>query len=139
MFTSSSVYSFGEIITTSGNVPNTIYLIVLISSIRSIFIIIAIFFVRRMPSCFPFPLPLRVQSVSPMGCSIGCADPSPFLNVTGRMFLTGFSSGRVASLALNFLCLERRLKTYFYIVGWCRDYLNSSSLNLSEFLPIPLQ
>ena len=24
----------------------------------------------------------------------------------------------------------RRLKTYFYIVGWCRDYLNSSSLNL---------
>ena len=29
---------------------------------------------------------------------------------------------------------ERRLKTYFYIVGWCRDYFNNLSLNLVSIL-----
>ena len=112
MFTSSSAYFFDEIITTSKNVADTVYLIASIPSIKSISIIIIILLVRRMPSCFPSLLPLRVQSVSPIGCSIGCADPSPFLNVTGNKFLAGFSSGRVASLALNFLCLESSIISF---------------------------
>ena len=106
MFTFSSACSFGEIIITPRNVFDTIYLIVLISSARSISIIVTIFLARRIPSCFPSLLYLRVQSILSIGCFIGCADSSPFLNITDNIFLVGFSSGRVVSLTLNFLYLK---------------------------------
>ena len=106
MFTFSSAYFFGEMITTLRNVLNAIYLIALIPSTKFISVIITIFLVRRISSCFSFPLFLRVQSVLPIGCFIGYANPSLFLNITGKMFLIRFLSGRVISLTLNFFYLE---------------------------------
>ena len=138
MFTSSSACSFGEIMTVSGNVPSAICLIALIPSTGFISVIIAIFLARRMPSCFPFLLFLRVQSVLPIGCSIGYADPSPFLNIIDRMFLARFSSDRIINLTLNFLYLESNIiftflrlafinsifiKVFFYISVITRAFL----------------
>ena len=106
MFTSSSAYFFGEIITAPKNVLGAIYLIISILSIKSTFTIIVIFFVKRMPSCFLFLLHLRVQSVLPIGYFIGYADPSSFLNITNNIFLVRFLSDRIISFTLNFLYLK---------------------------------
>ena len=40
---------------------------------------------------------------------MGCTDPSPFLNITNKMFLAGFSFVRAASLTLNFLYLTSNI------------------------------
>ena len=40
---------------------------------------------------------------------MGCADPSPFLNIIDRMFLIGFSSVRAVSFTLNFLYLTSNI------------------------------
>ena len=106
MFTSSSAYSFGEIMIVLENVFSTTYLIVLISSARFTSTIITIFLVRRMSSYFLSLLPLRVQSILPIDYFIDYVNPSSFLNIIGRMFLARFSSDRVINLALNFFYLE---------------------------------
>ena len=106
MFAFSSAYSLGEIIITLGKVFNIIYLIVLISFIKSIFTIITIFFVRRISSYFFFSLFFRVQSILSIGYFIGYINPSLFLNIIDKIFLIRFSSGRVISLTLNFLYLK---------------------------------
>ena len=138
MFASSSACSFGEIIITPKNVPGAVYLIVLIPFIRSIFTTITIFLARRIPSCFPSFLYLRVQSVLSIGYFIGCTDSSPFLNITSNMFLTGFSSDRIISLTLNFFYLKSNIiftflrlasinnifiKMFFYISVITRAFL----------------
>ena len=62
-----------------------------------------------MPSCFPFLLYFRVQSISSISYFIGCTNPSPFLNITSNIFLIRFSSDRVISLTLNFLYLKSNI------------------------------
>ena len=109
VFASSSACFFGEKIITLGNVFSTIYLIVLIPSTKSIFTIIAIFLAKRMPSCFPSPLFFRVKSILSIGYFIGYINPSLFLNITGRMLLARFSSGRIISLTLNFFYLKSNI------------------------------
>ena len=132
MFAFSSAYFFGEIITTPENVFGTICLIASIFFIRSTFIIITIFLARRMPSCFPFLLYFRVQSVLPIGCFIGCADPSPFLNIINNIFLVGFSSGRVISLTLNFFYLKSNIIFIFLRLA----FINSIFIKVFFYIPI---
>ena len=40
---------------------------------------------------------------------MGCVDPSPFLNIIGRMFLARFSFVRTVSFTLNFLYLASNI------------------------------
>ena len=109
MFTSSSVYFFDEIITTPDNVPDIVYLIASIFSIKSIFTVIAIFLVRRISNCFLFFLHFRVQSVLSIDYFIGYTDPSPFLNIINNIFLVRFLSNRIISFTLNFLYLKSNI------------------------------
>ena len=116
-------------IITPRNVPGTIYLIASIFFIKSISTVIAILLVKRISSCFLSLLHLRVQLILPIGCFIGYADPSFFLNITSNMFLTGFSSGRVISFTLNFLYLKFNIifsifiEILFYIPVITRAFL----------------
>ena len=132
MFTSSSAYSFGEIITTPKNVPDTIYLIALIFSTKSTSTIIAIFFVRRISSYFPFLLHLRVQSILPINYSIGYTDPSPFLNITNNIFLTKFLSDRITNFTLNFLYLKSNIIFTFLRLA----FINSIFIKIFFYIPI---
>ena len=132
MFTFSSAYFFGEIMIILGNVFNIIYLIALISSIKSIFIIITIFLARRISSCFSSFLPLRVQSVLPIGYFIGYTNPSPFLNIIGRMFLARFSSDRIISFTLNFLCLKSNITFIFLKLV----FINNIFIKVFFYIPI---
>ena len=92
-----------------GNVPSATCLIALIFFTKSTSATAAILLARRMSSCFSSFLPLRVQSVLPIGYFISYINPSSFLNITGRMFLARFSSDRVISFALNFLYLKSNI------------------------------
>ena len=132
MFTSSSVYSFGEIMTTLGNVPNTTYSIALISSAKSISTITAIFLARRIPSYFLSPLPLRVQSILLIDYSIGCANPSLFLNIIARIFLIRFSSDRIISLTLNFFYLKSNITFIFLRL----TFTNSIFIKILFYIPV---
>ena len=132
MFASSSAYFFGEIITTLGNVLSTTYLIALISFIKSTSTITAMLLARRISSYFPSPLLFRIQSILPIGCSIGCADLFLFLNIIGRMFLTGFSSGRVASFTLNFFCLKSSITFAFLRLA------SANSISIGVLFHIPV-
>ena len=114
------------------NVFNITYLIVLISSAKSIFIIITIFLARRMPNYFFSLLPFRVQSILPIDCFIGCANPSSFLNIIDRMFLTGFSSGRVISFTLNFLYLKFNITFVFLRLA----FINSIFIKVFFYIPV---
>ena len=114
------------------NVFSTIYLIALISFIKSTFIIIAIFLARRIPSYFPSLLPLRVQSISPISCFIGYANPSSFLNIIGRIFLIGFSSGRVINITLNFFYLKFNITFIFLRLA------STNNISIKVFFYIPV-
>ena len=132
MFVFSSAYFFGEIMIMLENVFSIICLIVLIFFVKFISIIIAIFLVRRMSSCFLFLLSFRVQSISPISCFIGCANSSPFLNIIGRMFLTRFSSGRIISLTLNFLYLKFNITFIFLRLA----FINSIFIEVFFYISI---
>ena len=132
MFASSSAYSFGEIIITSRNVPGTIYLIASIFFIKSTFIIIVILFVRRIPSCFPFFLPFRVQSILSINYFIGYVNPSFFLNIISNTFLARFSSGKIISLALNFLYLKSNIIFIFLRL----TFINSIFIKIFFYIPV---
>ena len=132
MFTSSSVYFFGEIIITSKNVPGAIYLIVSIPSTKFTSTAITIFLARRISSYFPSLLYLRVQSISPINYFIGYADPSFFLNITSNMFLAKFSSGRITSLTLNFLYLKSSIIFTFLRLA----SINSISIEMLFHIPV---
>ena len=45
---------------------------------------------------------------------MGCVDPSPFLNIIGRMFLAEFSSVKAVNFTLNFFYLA--FNTIFVIL-----------------------
>ena len=132
MFTFSSAYSFGEIIITSKNVLGAVYLIALILFTKSTFIIITIFFVRRMSSCFPSFLYLRIQSILPIGYSIGYTDSSSFLNIIGNIFLVRFSSDKIISLTLNFFYLKFNIIFTFLRLA----FINSIFIKMFFYIPI---
>ena len=132
MFAFSSAYFFGEMMIILENVLSATCLIALISFTKFTFTIIAIFLARRMPSCFLFFLFFRIQSILPIGCFIGCVNPSPFLNIIGRMFLTRFSSGRVISFTLNFLCLKFSITFAFLRLV----FINSIFIRMFFYIPI---
>ena len=95
--------------TTPKNVFDTIYLIALIFSTKFTFIIIIIFFVKRISSCFSSLLYLRIQSILLISYFIDYADPSLFLNIINNIFLAGFSSDRIINLTLNFFYLKSNI------------------------------
>ena len=132
MFASSSAYFFGEIIITPKNVPDIICLIVSIFSAKSIFNIITIFFVRRIPSCFPSLLYLQIQSILSIGCFIGCADPSFFLNIISNIFLAKFSSDRIINLTLNFFYLKSNIIFIFLKLV----FTNSIFIRMFFYIPV---
>ena len=138
MFTSSSVYFFGEIIITFKNVFGIIYLIVSIFFIKSIFTAIIILFVKHISNYFSFLLYLRVQSISSINYFISYTDPSFFLNIINNIFLARFSSDRIINFTLNFLYLKSNIififlrlaftnsifiKVFFYISIITRAFL----------------
>ena len=132
MFASSSVYFFGEIMITLKNVFSIIYLIVLIPFAGSTFIIITILFVKRISSCFFFFLSFRVQSILWISYFIGYINPSLFLNIIGRMFLTRFSSGRVISLTLNFFYLKSSITFVFLRLA----FINSIFIKMFFYISV---
>ena len=132
MFIFSSAYFFGEIMIMLRNVPNTTYLIALIFFIKFIFIIIAILLVRRISSYFPSLLFLRVQSILPIGYSIDYANPSPFLNIIDKIFLTKFSSDKVINFALNFLYLKFNIIFIFLRLA----FINNISIKVFFYISV---
>ena len=132
MFTSSSAYSFDEMMITPKNVPGAVCLIVSIPSAGSTSAIIVIFLARRMPSCFPFFLYLRVQSVLPIGYFIGYTNSSFFLNIISNMFLARFSSDRVISLTLNFFYLKSNIIFIFLRLV----FTNSIFIRVFFYIPV---
>ena len=132
MFVSSSAYFFGEIIITFKNVFDIIYLIVSIPFTKFIFIIIIIFFVRRMPNCFFFLLYFRVQSVLSIGYFIDYIDPSFFLNIISNIFLAKFSFGRITSLTLNFFYLKSNIIFIFLRLA----FINSIFIKIFFYIPV---
>ena len=117
---------------TPKNVLDIIYLIASIFSIKSTFIIITIFLVRRISSYFLFLLFLRIQSVLSIGYFIGYTDPSFFLNIISNIFLIRFSSDRVISFTLNFLYLK------FNIIFIFLRFTSINSIFIKVFFYIPV-
>ena len=132
MFASSNAYFFGEIMIALKNVFGIVYLIVSIFSARFIFTAVIIFLARRIPSCFPFFLYFRVQSVLSIGYFIGYTDSSSFLNIINNIFLAGFSSGKIISLTLNFLYLESSIIFIFLRLA----SINNIFIKMFFYIPV---
>ena len=67
-----------------------------------------------------------------IGCFIGCADPSFFLNIISNMFLAKFSFDRIINLTLNFLYLKFSIIFIFLRLA----FINSISIKMFFYIPI---
>ena len=118
--------------TVPGITSGAICLIVSMPSAGSTLTISPIFLASRMLNWFPPFLFPFTQLISPIGCLLGCADLSPFLNVIGRMFFIGFSSVRAVIFALNFLCL----KSNIIFINLRSVFINSISIRVFFYIPV---
>ena len=67
-----------------------------------------------------------------MGCFIDYTNPSSFLNITGRMFLAGFSSDRITNFTLNFLYLKSSITFIFLRLA----FINNIFIKVFFYIPV---